>query len=168
MADIPGLLSSIQGFTAKVKTAIALGDEASMAEVNRLIEELSGQIDLETVELGAAAGGDFGVAITERYIDLAAGSQIDCGAGNHFGKVITGVTAFTVTNIPLAGRVCTFSLRLTNPGAAAISFWSGVKWSEGVAPTWSATGRDIVAFSTVDGGVTWDAYLLGKDMKAAV
>jgi len=163
-AQMQALLASLQNYTGKVKVAIDNGDAAAVAEIDKLVEELRLKIDAENVELGVAGGGDMGVAITEKLIDLADGAQIVCAEANHFTKTVTAPVTLSVTNIPPAGRVYTMALHLTNPGAHAVTFWPNIYWNEGVKPEFSASGRDVVALSTRDGGLTWDAYLLGKAM----
>lgn len=158
------LLASVQNFSGKVKTAIDAGDAASVAEIDRLIAELKESYDAENIEMGMFSGGDMGVAITERFVALGAESAIDCYVANHFGKTITAPTAFTLQRVPTGGRAYTFTLRLTNGGAHAITWWPNIFWSDGAKPELSAAGRDTLAFSTVDGGATWDGYLLGKGM----
>lgn len=109
-------------------------------------------------------GDAHGIAETERLVDLGADSALDCWLGNHFNKTITAPTTFSLLRVPEAGRVYTMALYLTNAGAHPITFWPNVYWNEGVKPEFSAAGRDVVAMSTRDGGLTWDAYLLGKAM----
>jgi len=165
MSQLQTLLTSIGNFSDKVKLAIETGDAASVAEIDRLMLELRNEMNEQTVLMGIPRGGNVGVAITEQLVDLGAGNDINCAAANHFLKTIAGTTTFTVSQVPAAGRVCTFTLRLTNGGAGTITWWSAIKWSEGQAPTLTASGTDVIAFTTIDGGVTWEGYLLGKDMK---
>jgi hypothetical protein len=54
---------------------------------------------------------------------------------------------------------------MTNGGSATVNFWSGVKWSYGTAPPFTASGRDVLGFFTYDGGTTWTGLLLGTDIK---
>lgn len=90
---------------------------------------------------------------------------IDCSSGSVFSKTISANTTFSVTNVPAAGNVCSFLLDLTNGGAYSITWWSGVKWAGGVAPSLTSSGRDVLAFFTYDGGTTWTGLLLGRDVK---
>lgn len=163
-ADIQALLGSIGGFSDKIKSAIRLGDEASVAEIDKLMVELREQFDADNIELGASSGGDMAVAITERLIELGAGTELVCAQANHFSKTIDAPVTLSVARVPVAGRVYTMALHLTNPGAHAVTFWPNIYWNEGTKPEFSASGRDVIAFSTRDGGLTWDAYLLGKAM----
>lgn len=161
----------LQGKT--LAEVLALADVASKAytdqEVLDLVEgnALIQAVDNAIAEAGMAVGGEFYTAITEKMIDLGATAAINVSEANHYKKTITGATTFSVNTVPVAGRVCSFVLHLTNGGSAVITWWANIRWAEGTAPTLTAAGRDVVAFSTNDGGATWDGYLLGKDMKAA-
>ena len=105
----------------------------------------------------------FGKAVRETYAAVAA-SNIDVAAGGVFAKTISGATMFTVSNVPAAGIVASFILELTNPGTN-VTFWAGVKWPGGTAPTLTAAGVDVLGFYTRDGGTTWRGMVLAKDSK---
>jgi hypothetical protein len=91
-------------------------------------------------------------------------SAIDLTAGNYFTKTISGATTFTTSGTPATGNVASLVLDLTNGGSAAVTWWSGVKWASGTAPTLTASGRDVLGFFTHDGGTTWNGFVLGKAM----
>lgn len=92
-------------------------------------------------------------------------NAIDLATGNFFSKTISGATTFTVSNVPATGTAATFILDLTNGGSAAITWFAGVKWAGGTAPTLTAAGRDVLGFFTHDGGTTWTGLVMGKDVK---
>jgi hypothetical protein len=94
-----------------------------------------------------------------------ASANIDLEASNYFSKTISTNLTFTVSNVPTTGTVASFILDLTDGGAATITWWSGVKWISGTAPTLTSSGRDVLGFFTHDGGTTWTGLLLGKDVK---
>lgn len=106
----------------------------------------------------------FGGSVQEAKVALS-GTAIDLVAGNYFSKTISGATSFTVSNVPAAGTAVCFVLDLTNAGSGAITWWTGVKWAGGTAPTLTAAGRDTLGFFTYDGGTTWTGLVLGKDVK---
>lgn len=166
-----GDAAKLEGLT--LAQILAQADTASKvytdAEVFDLVEgnALIGAVDAAIAELGAPVGGDFYTAITERHVALGAGTAIDVAVANHYSKSITGATTFSVVNTPAVDRVGVFVLHLTNAGAHVVQWWANIRWAEGQAPTLTAAGRDVIAFSTRDGGATWDGYLLGKDMKVA-
>jgi 6-phosphogluconolactonase (cycloisomerase 2 family) len=110
----------------------------------------------------------FQSGIIEKEVLLGSGNNIDVRSASMFSKTITGATTFTVSNADNLGsgdRLVSFILDLTNGGSAAITWWSGVKWPGGTAPTLTASGRDVLAFYTHDLGTTWTGLVLGKDLK---
>ena len=133
--------------------------------------------DTDVTSLGELASGD-SVAIPtgstisnsvitgtkETKVAMAA-NDVDLSAGNYFTKTITTTTTLTVSNVPSTGTAVSFILDLTNGGAGTITWWSGMKWVGGTAPTLTASGRDALGFFTHDGGTTWSGFVLGKDVK---
>lgn len=102
---------------------------------------------------------------TEELKIAMGANDINLNLGNLFTKTISGTTTLTVSNVPSTGTAVSFILDLTNGGSAAITWWSGMKWAGGVAPTLTAAGRDALGFYTHDGGTTWSGLVLGKDIK---
>lgn len=92
-------------------------------------------------------------------------NNFDLLAGNYFTHTLSGATTFTVSNVAASGSVSAFVIDLTNGGSAVITWWSGTKWAAGTAPTLTASGRDLLAFFTHDGGTTWNGLVLAKDVK---
>lgn len=103
--------------------------------------------------------------LQESNVALGAGSAINLSSGAVFTKTVTAATAFTVNNVPPAGKVGSFLLDITNGGAFPVTWWAGMRWSGGTVPTLTTSGRDVLGFFTYDGGTTWNGLLLGKDMK---
>jgi len=48
---------------------------------------------------------------------------------------------------------------------STVTWWAGVKWAGGTAPTLTAAGVDILGFYTRDGGATWRGTMMSKDSK---
>lgn len=103
-------------------------------------------------------------AIRETKVAMAA-NDIDLATGNLFTKTITTATTLTISNVLAAGNVNSFVLELTNGGSAVITWFSGVKWAGGTAPTLTASGKDILGFYSHDGGTTWNILGINKDVK---
>jgi len=101
--------------------------------------------------------------IKETSVAIAA-SAIDLSAGNYFTKTISGTTTFTISNAASSGTVNSFILQLTNGGSATVNWFSGVKWAGGTAPTLTASGYDDIGFFSIDGGTTWQGFVLGLKM----
>jgi hypothetical protein len=91
-------------------------------------------------------------------------SAIDLATGNYFTKTISGTTTFTISNAASSGTVNSFILQLTNGGSATVNWFSGVKWAGGTAPTLTSSGVDVLGFYSIDGGTTWESFVLGKAM----
>lgn len=147
----PALLDTLNELSA------ALGNDANFA--TNMLNALSGKL--------ALAGGVMTGAITairETKVAMAA-NNIDLSAGNLFTKTITAATTLTISQALASGNANSFILELTNAGAYAITWFSGVKWASGTAPTLTASGVDIVGFYSHDGGVTWRGIVLAKDSK---
>ena len=117
----------------------------------------------ERLRITSTGVAQFNYATQETKTAIAA-SAIDLSTGNYFTKTISGATTFTLSNVASSGLVSAFVLDLTNGGAAAVTWFSGVKWNAGTAPTLTASGRDVLAFFTHDGGTTWNAFVLGQAM----
>ena len=92
-------------------------------------------------------------------------NNIDLATGNLFTKTISGATTLTVSNVPASGTVGYFILQLTNGGSATVTWFSGVRWAGGTAPTLTASGKDILSFYTIDAGTTWNVVSIQKDVK---
>jgi hypothetical protein len=76
-------------------------------------------------------------------------------------------TTFSISNVPASGTAASFILEISNPGSATITWFSGVEWAGGSAPTLTAAGRDVLAFYSYDAGTTWNGFVLGQDMQAS-
>lgn len=103
-------------------------------------------------------------AIRETKVAMAA-NDIDLASGNLFTKTIVGYTTFTISNVLSSGNANSFILELTNGGSAVITWWAGMKWAGGIAPTLTASGVDILGFYSHDGGATWNILGINKDVK---
>lgn len=142
--------NTVSGTLAQFNTAITDADIASISGTETLTNK--------TLTTPIITGGkETKVAMPANNVDLL--------TGNFFTKTITTATTLTVSNVPTTGNAASFILDLTNGGAGTITWWSGVKWAGGTAPTLTASGRDVLGFFTHDGGTTWTGLLLGKDVK---
>lgn len=113
------------------------------------------------------AGGTMTGAITAlRETKVAMGANdIALASGNVFTKTISGATTLTVSGWLASGNANSFILELTNGGSAVVTYFAGVKWAGGTAPTLTAAGVDILGFYSHDGGTTVRGIVLAKDSK---
>ena len=109
-----------------------------------------------------------GVAITSALRETrttTSGNAINLNNGSYFTHTVSGSTTFSVTNVPSTGTAVSFILDITNGGSQLITWWSGVKWPNGYPPALTTSGRDMLGFTTYDGGTTWSGFVLGYDVK---
>lgn len=97
--------------------------------------------------------------VVEKVQDLGAISgavTITPSVGNIIKATMAGAVTFTLNAVESGCRVLT--LMLTNAGAYAITWPAAVKWPDGDAPTFEATGTSLVNL-VVHGGVIYGADL---------
>ena len=107
----------------------------------------------------AAANTDLDLAGTYAQTVVAVGAlNIDCSTGNYFTKTINANSTFTVSNVP-ASRAYSFTLELTHT-SGTITWFSGVEWPGGTAPTLTTGKTHLFMFITDNGGTRWRAAAL--------
>jgi hypothetical protein len=86
------------------------------------------------------------------------------------GRTVSGTVNTTMTsnmvfsNPESTGTEDGFTLYLTNGGAFTTLWPTSVKWASATAPSLTASGVDILVFTTIDGGTTWYGFVAGLDM----
>lgn len=126
----------------------------------------AGVLAMADNEVQRAKFKDF--ALTPQNIgDFGGGAQaLDLENGNFFSATVsTSTVTFTFTNPPASGSVGSFALELTNGGSQTVNWPASVEWEEGVAPTLTTSGVDLLLFTTRDGGTTWRGVVLGLDFQ---
>jgi hypothetical protein len=91
-------------------------------------------------------------------ITAMAALDMDLSTSNYFTKTINGNSTFTVSNTP-ASRAFAFTLELTHT-SGTITWFSGVEWPGGTAPTLTTGKTHLFMFVTDDGGTRWRASSL--------
>jgi hypothetical protein len=91
---------------------------------------------------------------------------IDLSSGNVVSATVsTGTQTFTFTNPTASANGCSFLLLLTNGGSQTVNWPASVDWAGGTAPTLTASGTDILVFTTVNGGTLWHGAIASTDSK---
>ena len=104
-------------------------------------------------------------SLVNKPVKSAVGAlDIDLSLGTFFTKTITGASTLTVSNVATAGLVNNFVLELTNAGSN-VTFGFAPKWQNGVLPSLTTSGRDVLFFYSHDAGTTWTGVLLARDVK---
>ena len=76
----------------------------------------------------------------------------------------TGTITWVVTNPPPTGRSQTIIIEYINGGVVTNSWFTGTRWSGGVAPTLtSGANPDVLGFITDDAGTNWRGVLLQRN-----
>ena len=100
--------------------------------------------------IGATGGGT-------QDIDLTAGNVVSA-------TVDTSTNTFTFSNPSATGKSCSFTLVLTNGGSQTVNWPGTVDWAAATAPTLTASGVDVLTFTTVDAGTIWYGFAAGLTM----
>ena len=121
---------------------------------------LSGTVDAADQILQRPVMKDY----AETKVAMAA-HAVDLSLGNVQTYTLSGNQTLTFTNPPASGTAGSFTLIVTNGASATLTWPTSVDWAGGTAPTLTASGIDILTFTTVDGGTIWYGFLAGADMK---
>lgn len=132
-------LTAWAGKTAPTGAAVGTTDAQTLTNKTISGGVFSGVVD----QTGSVRGG----LVTVAALD------IDCSSGNFFTKTINGNSTFTVSNVP-ASRAYAFTLELTHT-SGTVTWFSGVQWPGGTAPTLTTGKVHLFTFVTDDGGTTW-------------
>lgn len=121
--------------------------------------DVIGTTDTQTLSNKTIAGGvhtgaiDYQGSTRCSIVDVASGTNIDCAAGNYFVKTVNGNITFTVSNAP-ASRAYAFTMEVTHT-SGTITWFSGVQWPNGNAPTLTTGKVHLISFATDNAGTTW-------------
>jgi hypothetical protein len=99
---------------------------------------------------------DYG-EVTNAIGSTGGGTQdIDLTLGNSVSLTVdTSANTFTFSNPTASDEMCGFILYITNGASQTVTWPASVDWPSATAPTLSASGLDILVFTTIDGGTTW-------------
>lgn len=167
----PDALDTLQEIAAQLQNnesavgaiTAAIAQKADKSVVDAQAVTLAGKADKASENVFSATQ-EFSKGVVQSSANIA-GNNIDLKEGSLFNKTIAAAITLTVSNVPVAGKVGSFILNLTNGGAFAVTWWPGIKWASGTAPTLTASGRDVLGFFTNDGGATWTGVLIVADSK---
>jgi len=99
-------------------------------------------------------------AITSNVLTL------DLATGTHFEVALdAAITTLTISNVPSASTVSSFTLKFTADGTPRAVTWpASIKWANAAAPSLTSTNGkvDIFTFLSHDGGTTWYAFVGGQ------
>ena len=90
----------------------------------------------------------------ETKVAMAA-HDVDLTLGNVQTYTLSGGQTVTFTNPPASGTAGSFTMIVTNGGSATLTWPTSVDWPAATAPALTASGVDILFFTTCDAGTTW-------------
>jgi hypothetical protein len=99
----------------------------------------------------------------ETKVAMAA-HAVDLELGNVFTYTLSGGQTVTFTNPPASGTAGSFTMIVTNGGSATLTWPSSVDWAAATAPTLTASGVDVLTFTSIDGGTIWYGIAAGIGM----
>lgn len=105
--------------------------------------------------------------LTHNALGSGSGTRdIDLSLGNFVSATVAGTTTWTFSNPLASPNACGFILELTDGGSATVNWPAAIRWPGGTAPTLTASGVDVLAFITDDGGTNWRGAVSMLDSKA--
>lgn len=90
---------------------------------------------------------------------------LNLGTATEFTMTITGATTLAFTNTLLAGTSEVVYIRFTNAGSAAITWPSGAQFAGGTAPTFTASGIDLIGVKYDTTSSTYFVFVIGLNMQ---
>ena len=111
---------------------------------------MSGLVNMADQILQRTVLKDYG----ETKVAMAA-HAVDLELGNVFTYTLSGGQTVTFTNPPASGTAGSFTMNVTNGGSATLTWPTSVDWPAGIAPALTASGVDLIFFTTIDGGTIW-------------
>lgn len=98
---------------------------------------------------------DINGLMSENVIALSGAAQaINVAAGRNFTSIISAATTFTITGSP-ATRSVRVLVAITNGGSQTVTWPAAITWVNGSQPSMRASGVDIIAIWTFNGGTNW-------------
>jgi len=84
-----------------------------------------------------------------------AAHDVNLTLGNVQTYTLSGGQTVTFSNPPASGTAGSFTMIVTNGGSATLTWPTSVDWPAATAPALTASGVDLLFFTTIDGGTIW-------------
>jgi hypothetical protein len=93
---------------------------------------------------------------------------LDLSQGSIFNVALTSnIFTINITNLPSSTQSFYFTIILTADGTSRAIRWpQSVVWPDGIAPAITSTNnkKDVLNFSTTNGGTTWYGFVGGQNI----
>lgn len=150
------LTSTLSGYvtTGNLTTTLSgyatTGSLASYANLSGAT--FTGQIATRTIDVNSGA-------YQQTIVSVGTGTSFNCSSGNYFTSTVSGTPTYTVTGVP-SGRSYAFVIEVLYSGGT-ITWFSGVEWPGGVAPSLTTDKTNLFIFHTDNQGSRWrGSYLV--------
>ena len=144
---------------AAVSAAAALVSEAAalVSENNAETAETNAETAQTAAEAAQTAAEEAINATVSVITSTSNAITCDLSVSHVFSHTFTENTTFTFSNPEATGTEDTFRLYLTNDGTGRTPTWpASVDWSNSIEPDLTtASERNILSFTTIDGGTIW-------------
>lgn len=101
---------------------------------------------------------DVSGAYAGNIVAIGTGTSINCSSGNYVTATVSGTPTYTITGIP-SGRSYSFTMEVLH-SSGTITWFSGVEWAGGTAPTLTTSKTHLFMFVTDDQGARWRGSFL--------
>jgi hypothetical protein len=130
-----------------------------------VVADSNGSILLDCPAHPVIIDGDARLTDALHTIASASGAtELDYTDGTVFAVTATADISITYANLPAVGGIVIYA---TNWGAHAITLPSGTVLAGGEAPTFTASGLDIITVTTKNSGTATEFLIAAQDVKAA-
>lgn len=151
--------------TLPAGTAATLAGTETLTNKTLGASTLSGTMSCADNTLSRPKIIDYGITVNAIGATGGGTVDIDLTLGNVVSATVnTSPNTFTFSNPPASGTEGKLTLYLTNGGSQTVNWPASVDWAGGVAPTLTTSGRDVLVFTTIDGGTTWSGFAAGLAM----
>jgi len=158
---IPGTMDTTAGIlTGAAATFSTMGLSGTLTAV---AANFSGAVGFADNTVGRALLVDTGYK--GRTVGATGATEtLDHAAELAFSATVDEACTFTFSNFPASPNEGGFTLYLTNGGAFTVTWPSSVDWAGGAAPTLTASGVDVLCFTSIDGGTIINGFVAGLAM----
>lgn len=117
---------------------------------------------------GVMTGRVDGKTATAARQNFAAASgtvTLDCSVANFFSIDTSGNITIAFSNVPnVASTAVAIVVYVSAGGAHTVSWPASVEWPGNITPAQTASQVDIYALVTIDGGTSWKAVRVARDI----
>lgn len=157
--DIGTVSTNIASVNTCATNIVDIQNAATIANglVDKTGDTMTGELIMSDQLVTRPLLKDFGLEVSA-IGNVGATRTFDITNANYFTATVDQASTFTFSNPTASGDACVFYIELTNGGAFTITWPGAVSWDAAAAPTLQASGVDVLAFVTTDGGTTYRGF----------